>query len=872
MKRLFFRKTARALRERRSIVWPLVSGAVLFALLFFLPIEGAYRLPCGIVVQGWLCRGVRLAFPLIFAALLAFSAWIWTRTGGRLSGVEPGTESVDAVLQALRPFAWLPALAAFRHTAGWFGAPVAAMALPLGVPFLFALASERISRAAFERTGEGARPEGRVRAATVFAVAFAALLALHVWPAGRRFDGGGDVRHYETQVRSLVEDGTLDLTERVEGWMDEARVPPARRDAYLLRSHMRRNANGRIYSVHAYGWPLLAWPFAKVAGDAGESLLCVLIGALALAGVFASCRRCGASESSSLWATAMLGLSWFWVYTSLSRLPEMLGCALCIWGFWAVLAQREPGGAIRATAVSAACCAGLPLAHMRLFPIAAVLVLAFLAAGAVPPRGGGDRRRGVRLALHAAAVLLAWAALWRVHAAMFAGGGSFRMSRIFFSHPVAMLGIFTDRRGAGGVFPLIWLLAPAPAAFLAVGPRPRRAAAALALALEATTLVACCANHGALVGMCVSARYFLQAIPPLVPFGALWLDRAGRSGRRWWLFLAWIPVLYLFAVSPWCSKTGLVLSPYGLWEIDAFRSFFQPFRLTFEALSPSRAALCLVLPLCIVAASFPVAFRTPSRAAVAAFWALLAVGGAAGLAADRFLPRARFSPSWAFGSEYHWREFRRIAGPAPRTFFDAFLADEARNPGESALVVSADPAPNAPSRDRIVRADSIPRNDWAGRDLHWTSVRTLRSVGRRRGGAAVRVRGRMENGGALLSAASPRRSFFPDGVPVGPGAFDVVLLVPTSPSPTTVFAALADGAGTLRVETVDVLPWTPGLDRGVGPFPGGTIVADGFGAGGPLGTDARPDGDARRSTGAKDDELLHRVGEQEEQEVDGDLH
>jgi hypothetical protein len=405
------------------------------------------------------------------------------------------------------------------------------------------------------------------------------------------------------------------------------------------------------------------------------------------------------------------------------------------------------------------------------------------------------------------------------------------MSNIFFSRPIGMLGIFTDRRGAGGIFPLIWLLGLAPAGFLLRGPRLRRGAAALALALEATTLVACCANHGSLVGSCVSARYFLQAIPPLVPFGALWLDRAGRPGRRWWFFLAWMPVLYLFAVAPWCSGNGLVHSPFGLWDLDAYRSFWQPLRQMFVPLPAGRAALCLVLPLGLMAASFAVAPRRPSRGALAAFWLLLAAGAAAGLAADRFLHRAGPEAVWAFGNAHHWRAFRRLSGPAPESFFAAFRSGEDPTRRKGALWLCGPDVPaSAPAAEgpRRIDAASVRANDWKGRGLRWVPVRTIRSRSKRRGAIAIRLHGTMEGGSALLSVSSRKRSFFPDGVRVGPGPFDAVLLVPTRGSKTGVFAALEDGAGELRVDFTDVMPWSRGLDAGVGPFPEGTVVADGL--------------------------------------------
>ena len=820
----------------------LVVETSLFAVLSLLPFEGAYRLPSGTVVQGWAYDGVRIAFPALFAALLLFSLLGWRRTGRLLAGISPGSDFPGRFLQALRPLVWLPALAAFRHTAGWFGLEIAAMALPLGVPLILAFCAERISRPSFEDGSFLHSLSGR-RRIVPFVVAFVALLVLHVWPAGNRFRGGGDVKHYELQTQSLVETGSLDLTEHMETWMNNAHVSPNGQAAYLFASHMRRNENGRIFSVHGYGWPLLAWPFATLAGDAGESFFCILIGAFAIWGVFSACRRCGASEHASSWACAMLGLSWFWVYTSLSRLPEMLGCALCIWGFWATLAQREPALRVRATIVSAMCCAYLPFAHMRFIAIAVVLALAFLVVGMVPRRDTADEpHRLIRMTLHAAVVILAWFVLRRVHARMFAGVSSFSLSEIFLSHPIAMLGIFVDRRGAGGIFPLIWLLALAPVSFLFSGSRLRRAAALLALVLEATTLVACCANQGTLIGACVSARYFLQAIPPLVPFGALWLDHAGRPGRRWWFFLAWMPVLYLFAISPWCSGSGLVFSPYGLWAFDAFRSFWQPLRLMFSPLSTGRAALCLVLPVALMSAPFTVVARQPTRVSLSLFGLLLAAGFVAGLAADRFLPRAGDPPAWAFGNAHHWHSFRYISGPSPETFFQSFRSGE--NPANQACLLTllgrseADESgypTTAFTNERARQIDtlSVHVNDWAGRDLRWVILRFFRPQEKRRGAVAVRVRGTMFGGTARLTVAMPGHSFFEDGVPVEEGPFDAVLLVPVSGVKMTVRAALDGDIGRLDIDLVDIMPWAPGLDVGAGAFPANVIVANAIRCGPP---------------------------------------
>ena len=797
----------------------LAVSTALFAVLSAFPIEGSFPTPSGPVVQAWLNAGVRLAFPIVATGLIAFSLFVWRFSGRRLASVPCGAASSASVLQSLRPLAWLPAIAAMRHTSAWFGTAAAGLFLPLAAPAVLAVCTERLCRAAFEN-GQPSPPSRR--SVLVVAILSAAFLAIvQAWQGEGRFLGGGDVCHYETQLVNLLEQGNLDLTDRVEGWMDRGGVPAAKRDYYVLHSHMRRNESGRIHSVHAFGWPLLAWPFAAVAGDLGETALGILLGSLALAGVFAASRRVGASFFASAVATASLGAAWFWAYTALSRLPEMLGCALCIWGFWAAIRAADGGGGRIPAAVSAACCGYLPFAHMRFFPIAFVLA-AWAAAALYSSRraaGMGRRRAAVPSILQLAAVMAAWIVLWRIHATMFRGVDSFSFSEIFLSHPRSMLGIFVDQRGIGPIFPLAWLLCLAPIPFLARNACGARAAAALALLLEGTTLVACCANKGALIGACVSARYFLQAIPPLLPLGALWLDRTDRAGRTWWFFLALIPALYLAMISPSCTGRGLVHSPFGLWEFDAFRTFWMPFRQMFSPLSAGQAALCLVLPAALVA--FPFILRRPAgQGRTIAAAAILAVGIGAGLWADSFLPDIALDAADALGNAHHWNEFRPIGGSAGTSFFDSFADD-----GFPATIVSGRRSDAPPASGlRHINAKRFADNDWAGRGLRWGALRTLRTKFSRRSRLAIRVAGRVERGSAFIAVNISRTAFFPEGIPLGEGPFELVFFVPRKKGNTLVSAALGTPDSVLRVDAVDFAPWSNGLENGAGPLPAGARV------------------------------------------------
>lgn len=833
--------------ESARRAWPVAAAVLLFAALSFLPVEGSYRTPSGAVLQGWMHACVRQAWPLLFVALFAFSFWVWRRTGVRTDREAAGRGA--ALLRALRPLAWLPAIVAIRHSSAWIGCSVAGLALPLGAPALLAWTLERLTRPSFESTAKPGdhRAVRRFRrlaspGAAVFLAAFAALAAIHVWQGQGRFVGGGDVVHYMTQLDNLLERGNLDLAERLDHAMRKRKVPREEKaeKEFISWSHSRKNSSGRVYSVHAWGYPVLAWPLAKLFGrDAGASLLGLLLGALGIAGVWASSRRCGASAAAAGWAAGTLCLSWFWAFTASSHLPEMLGCALVAWAFWAVVARVGPGDsdaperatAIRTGVVSAACCAYLPVSHMRFFPIASVLAVAWIAACASTPlaRGESRGRRAAVLLLHPAAVALAWIALWLNHAAMFAGVSAFSLETIFFSRPLAMLAIFADRRGIGPLYPLSWLLALAPVPFLFRRRSGLRAAAALALALEATTLVACCAQSGAIIGACISGRYFLQAIPPLVPFGAVWLARTGRPGRAWWFFLASLPVLYLFAISPGCTGGGLVHSPFGIWDFDALRSFWQPFREILYPLPGGgtlfRAALCLAVPAAVMAVSALLA--APARRRTVAAVAVLALGAAAGIAADSFLPSVQRNPAWAFSHEHLWRDFRWISGSAAKGFFPTFRENQSAEPVGPCFAVFAGEPPPA-GRARPVDVSKRPPNDWNGRDLRWVEIRPFQLRENRRGALAVRVRGRAVGGPARFAVSIGQEAFPSEGVSVGEGPFDIVFLVPTRRGrrSATVFGAVDGDKGGFFTDFVEIAPYAPGLEKAAGPFPEGSVVAD----------------------------------------------
>lgn len=809
----------------RAVGWLLLSVAIL-ALDWFFPVEGAYATPSGAVWQGWVNSGVARLFPVVFVVLASVSVFSWWRLGVLLADGRTGESKSRFWLEGLCPLAFLPLLVAIRHGAAWIGVTLAAMAIPIGIPLLLMLCAERLTRPFFESAGRDRPCPKAPLPWRVFGLAFLSLAAIYFWQGKDRFIGGGDVCHYMAQTENLVAHGDLDLSNRMEREMRDADLAPEEEEEYLRYSHMRRNDKGRIYSVHAFGWPLLAWPFARVAGTAGIDFFSMLVAAWALVGVFASCLRCGASTPASVTATVAVGLSWFWNYTALSRLPEMLGCALCIWAFWASVAKADSGRRVVSAALATLCCACLPVAHMRFFPLAAVLYIGFLFSPS-PREESPSRKRG-RLSLTLASValvLLSWALLWRSHRAMFSGVSSFSMSDIFMSHPTGIPGIFTNRRGAGPIFPLIWIFALAPVSVFRQRDRNVRAAGGIALAAEIVTLVSCCANPGTLEGACISARYYLQAIPPLIPFGARYLDQCGRSGRRWWFFLASMPILYLLFVSPHCSGGGLIHSPYGLWEFDAFRSFWMPLRNGYDPLPLGRAAASAVLPAVLMAVPWLLATRKPSRLACAAFFLLLSTGLAFGLASTRFLPPVDNCPANAFGQKHNWHSFRQIAGPKSASYAEMF--NSTRGFPHAAIVISDHVQDKEGERGAtFIRTRDIPQNDWAGRDIHWATLRKIVAKHAHKGAMAIHVAGEVVDGELLIGSALTHWILVPDDMAFGKGEFDLFLLVPHFNELIPVYAALRGNAGTARIDVLDVLPWAPELGQAVGPFPSGTVVVD----------------------------------------------
>lgn len=802
---------------RTSALFLLALACAVAALLAAVPPAGVCVTPAGVYIQGWLSAPVRWLFAPLAVALCAGGWALWRFAAKRLAG---------GPLAPLAPLAGLPAAVAVPHVLAWFDPTLAGLVLPMGGTFLAAMAVEGFLRRGLEPRGVAAPRRSAKAAWAWFGAAFLLLLAFHHGMARRQGFGGGDVAHYRIQLNNLLEHGSLDLTERVEKMMERYGIPdnPGARQAFLSYSHMKMNAEGRIHSYHSPGFPLLAWPAAALFGRWGDGILYALLGAMALCGVRAACLAHGAPRAAADAVAALTGLSYMWVYTAMAFLPEMLGFGLVAWAFWAVAAQGEPGRRWLAAAVAAATCAYLPVAHIRFMPTAGMLAACFGIEGLCLRGEPFLKGKLPRLGAFSLACFGAWGVLWLAHSAMYRGTAAYDYSGIAGKAPLAMWGMFADRRGLASVLPAISAyLAATVAALFRKDAVARRAA--MALAAVAATLWFCCSTPAALGGACLSGRYFYTAVPLFLPFFAVALAEATRPGRLWMLFLSLLPVAYLLFLAPFLDGADLLYAPGPVRGFLNLTLLWDPFVSFFGREAPAAAGSLFAAAL--IGISFLACTRRGGFLRIPAAVLLLAAAFFAGRAADRAAPPQRRGVFSVLLGERHFHDFK-VLGPAPAGFFEALHPP--REATRDLYILSDDPAPARASAeaDRVESPGELEEGDWQGRPLRWGDVQpNFSNLGRVRGFAACRATGRVVRGTARLALQI-------DGVPDAPeillpeGPFDVTfhLRVYNGNGGAKFRLALEDGVGDARVATAEYEPCPPALPAKLGGFPPSTTLVE----------------------------------------------
>lgn len=802
------------IRAALLLLFALAAAAIL------LPLSATVVLRSGIVVQGWSRTSARILFPAVLAGAAALSFAIWRRTGRLPEGSR---------MDALRPIAWMPVAVALSHAGGWIGGTASSLALPYGTTLVVALCLERFLRRALAKPDAVSAGRRNRAPATLFLTTFVLLFALWAgFAAPNRFAGGGDTKHYRFMLANLIERGDLDLTDRMDALMEEERVPdnPMVRSEYLRRSHMKVNSKGRVHSYHSFGFPLLAWPLVLLLGPLGDPILRALLGAFAIVAVRASCLAHGAPRSAANLTTGLVGLSYVWVYTALSFLPEMLGFGLCAWVVWALAAQHDPRRRLAATCVAAVACAYLPVAHVRFAPTALALAGFFGVEGLLVRDEPFWPRKFPRLALYTAACFAGWIALWLCHASFYSGTSAYNYSRIAGREPLAMLAMFADRRGVAAVFPAVFAgIAAAVCAVFRGGAEGRRAG--MSLVTAAGVLYCCCCTPVAVSGTCLNGRYFFPVVPVFVPCLALALARADRPGRVWLLFLALLPVLYFLPLSFFLSKTQLLRAPAPVRTLPPLQSFWEPFAAFFDGSPPAVRTAASIFAAAVLGISILACVRRRPVVRAVAAAVLLSVAFAAGRTVDRGDPPERAENISLLAGKRPLRYFRVLSG-TPSDLFEAFRRGTENQDSKSAILFTDDPTPDHEQFRRTLFVQNHPENDWAGRNRRWCMVRNRSMpIGSNRSIIACRVKGEVVRGSARLAILIWGRPYMGDiALPSGP--FDVVYRIRVFPDLQGVNALVSlDGdAGEIRVDEFEVVPCPDGLRDALGPFPDDATIVD----------------------------------------------
>lgn len=789
---------------------PALLGVVLALLLMQFPLATMVTLDDGGSLYAWRNGLVRTLFPLFPPAVLALSASLWL-LAGRLYGGLPPRRARHAA-HGLRPLAWLPLCVMMSQCPLWFGSLVSGLIIAFGPALILAWCVERlIGESLWYDKSAGAR---------YWALHFIAYAAV-ILVVGLHFNGkigekAGDEVHYITITRSLIADGNLNLNKEMEG------VIPAhnpQRAALLKHSHLVANESGDLYSYHSFGLPLLAW-LPGFRSFFGRQLLLALIAGITLAGCGAACHAAGASRRASVVVAWGGGLTYACGVYAFRFLPEMLGCGLVAWSYWAILAQRRRPWS--STLAAALCCGFLPYAHTRFAPLSILLALFFGLEGLFAIR---NEKLGPRLA-RLTGFALTYAAfgftLFWFHRSMYSGAGAYQVGNILFSYPQAMWAVIAEHRGLLSVMtPLVWYLAAVPYALATE--REHRRHGLEALAVVAVVLATACSNSAALGGHCVPGRYFLTAVPLLLPAAALVLTKSRPPARIWFYFLSCVAILFFAAALVLVKRWFFFILP-----LDSLRAFvgthliWKPLASLKEANDPSAFAQTTVFVLLLIALSLVTMIRfIHGKILVVATVVLLGGAFVTGARVNATENPSSGGTLWRMTS--YWKSFRKEGGDGANLFETSRIKArlEERDP---VFLLAKNVEGLGPGAKHII--SKMRMSDWAGRGYRWLDLHApvrnnVDSM------IVVRVVGEVLDGTAVFAM---RQGAFTleDGLSYPEGRFDFTWIVPIRKGRGFVsgLVRLDNETGAVRLDHVYILPFSHAMGEGGLPLDPASEVRD----------------------------------------------
>ncbi|HKB10577.1 MAG TPA: hypothetical protein VKD69_07980, partial [Vicinamibacterales bacterium] len=422
----------------------------------------------------------------------------------------------------------------------------------------------------------------------------------------------GDEPHYLVIAQSLLHDGDLEIANNHQRGDYEAYFPGPLKPHYLAPGK-----DGRIYSVHAPGLPVVIAPVFAMFGYPGVIVFLALVSgigsALAWRAVWLITRNAGASWFG--WAAVSLSVPF--LFQAFTVYPDGFAATLVMAAFLVALRGERPP--LRALVGVSGLLALLPWLHSRFAVTAAALAVVIV----VRQLGAPDRLR--RIAAFAALPALsavAWFSFFYViygtpnPAAPYGGYTQSSLANV----PRGLSGLLLDQQFGVLVNAPVYLCVLA--GFIPLARRHRRVAIELAAVAGAYSVAA--AFYYMWWGGFVSPARFLASIllPLAIPAG-VWFAASGLAAR----------ILGL----------GALLTSVLLSMVIAFADHGG---LVFNVRDGASKVLRWVSPLVDITTGLPSLFQTTTAGAIgrAAIW-LLAVAATAAVAV--WLDRRRTAPEIA---------------------------------------------------------------------------------------------------------------------------------------------------------------------------------------------------------------------------------
>jgi hypothetical protein len=423
---------------------------------------------------------------------------------------------------------WLPLVALLP----WLPVPMPAATLLWSGPLAIALVVAAIAGIVLRRLA-GAAIRGPARLSGHLIAAFLLAAMVYAGAAWRLSNvlPSGDEPHYLVIAESLLNDGDL----RIEN-NHAKRGYLAYVDRALKPDYLRRGREGRIYSIHAPGLPLLVLPAFAVGGYSGVALFLALMSAAgSLLAWRAAYQVTGDLTAAWVgWTAVALSVPFFFqAFTIFPDAPAALIIALVLYAL-----VREPvPSSISRTASLGAALAALPWLHTRYAALAGAAAVVVVMRIATPPREGravpATRRARLLIAFVALPVLsaVAWLLFFQnIYGtfdprAPYGGSTDLRMVRV----PVALTGLLLDQQF--GLLPNapIYLIALTGLASLFRLHR-RLALEITAIALPYVIVVA--AFHMWWAGLSSPARFLVPVLLPMaIPVALFWQRHQTRTPR-----------------------------------------------------------------------------------------------------------------------------------------------------------------------------------------------------------------------------------------------------------------------------------------------------------------------------------------------------